>query len=547
MTSWRTGPLVPVLLFLFCCALYAINLDKPPHFDELYHVLAARGFEATGQYAIAEGVYTRAWLFTRVVAGLFGLLGEHLWVARLPSVVCVALMSAILFAWMRREAGLLAAAIGAGMFAVSPFAVDIAQFARFYGVHGLAFLAGALLVHDLVTGPRSTLGMAARGAGIVVAMAVALMFQVTTFIGIVGLGTWAVLYLCGPWFLRRDVPASRRWAVLGGLLLLAALVVVVGAATGKLDVALRMYRATPLWSESNANDVTFYHVWLILYYPTLWTLLPVLFIVGLVARGRVTFFAGIVFAVAIVLHSFAGAKDLRYIFYAMPFLFIVWGVGVAAVLSRLVGYYRDHAGIVMARVLPGRRSAGLVRAAEAVAVVWLIAANAASIRTPLMLADITIPPERPPPRWELAKPVLEPLMKDADVVLVSSELEALYFLGSYDVLISKSRIGERAGAIGRVEAPEFSRDTRTGRPLISKPPSLEKLMACNRRGIIITSIYRWRHDPMLDDAMADLIVQHADPVELPKGSRMMAFTWDREPTEHEGCPAIHGDAAPTTS
>ena len=63
---------------------------------------------------------------------------------------------------------------------------------------------------------------------------------------------------------------------------------------------------------------------------------------------------------------------------------------------------RDHAGIVMARLLPGRRSAGLVRAAVAVAVVWLIAANAASIRTPLMLADITIPPERPPPLPEPA-------------------------------------------------------------------------------------------------------------------------------------------------
>jgi hypothetical protein len=231
----------------------------------------------------------------------------------------------------------------------------------------------------------------------------------------------------------------------------------------------------------------------------------------------------------------------------MPFLFVVWGVGVAAVLGRLVHYFRDHSGIVFARVLPGRRSVGLVRAALVIAAVWLIAANAASIRTALMLADITIPPELPPPRWELAKPILEPLMKDADVVLVSSELETLYFLGSYDVLISKSRIGERAGAIGRVEAPEFSRDTRTGRPLISKPASLEKLMACNRRGIIITSIYRWRHDPMLDDAMADLIVQRAQPVDLPKGSRVMAFTWDRPPTEHADCPAIRSNAAPETS
>ena len=35
---------------------------------------------------------------------------------------------------------------------------------------------------------------------------------------------------------------------------------------------------------------------------------------------------------------------------------------------------------------------------------------------------------------------------EANVVVVTSELEALYFLGTYDVLISRSRMGEGAAA-----------------------------------------------------------------------------------------------------
>jgi hypothetical protein len=549
MISWRTGPVVPVVLFLFCCALYAINLDKAPHFDELYHVLAARGYLATGDFAIAEGVYNRAKPFTWLVAQLFALLGDYLWVARLPSLVSTALLATVLFVWLRREAGNLAAVIGAGLFAVSPFAIDIAEFARFYGIHGLAFGAGALLVYDLLTRELTPRSLLLRGLGAIFAFLVAVIFQVTTFIGIAGLAVWAVLYLCAPWFLREDVPPARRLGVLAAIVAVGLVLAVLALGTDQLAGALAQYRKTPLWSEGNANDVAYYHVWLILYYPTLWTLLPVLFLVGLAVRARPCFFAAVLFATAIILHSFAGAKDLRYIFYAMPFLFVIWGIALAAVLAQLVRFVRIQADRVLVRLLPERPVAGLVTVAVAVCALWLVAANAASVRSALMLADITIPPERPAPRWEEARPILEPLMAEADVVVVTSELEALYFLGTYDVLISRSRMGEGAAASRGGVNEEFFRDPRTGRPVISTPQSVERLMACHERGIIITSTYRWRHAPMLSDEVADLIVQHAAPVELPPRSQVMAFTWDRpvaDPTSP--CPDLDRQtASPPTS
>lgn len=535
MTSWRSGPLLPCALFLACCALYLLNLDKPPEFDELYHVLAARGFEATGRYAIADGVYLRGWPFTRLVAFLFGLFGEHLWVARLPSLACVAAMAALLFAWLRKEAGTPAALVGAGLFAISPFAIDIAHFARFYGIHGLAFLLGALATYDLAAHPGPRRRDVLRATAALLAFATAAMFQVTTLIGILAIAAWLAVVLAGPWLLDNRVPRTRRLSALAACLVLLALVLAAAAATGLLAKGLAMYRMAPLWSAESANDVAYYHVWLILFYPTLWTLLPVLLVAALAARPRPALFAALLFGIALVLHSFAGSKNLRYVFYVMPFLFALWGIGLAIVAGGLIRLVRSHATLLARQLLPGARTVALAGLMLALAAIWIVAANAAFLRSTLMLADVTIPPELPPVRWELARPVLEPLLAEADIVVVTSELDALYFLGRYDVLVSRSRIDERPGK----NTPDFALDTRTGRPIIAQPGSLARLMSCYRKGIVVTSTYRWRKAPMLDDAMADLIVRRATPVDLPRASRVLAFTWDSPPaTAAADCPAI---------
>jgi Dolichyl-phosphate-mannose-protein mannosyltransferase len=128
------GRLTPLVLFAAAALLYAVNLDRLPHPDEYYHILAARGLVETGEPRIAEGLYNRVFLHTWLVSKSFALFGESFAAARLPSVLAMAGLVALLFAWLRREAGSPAAWIGAGLFAVSPFAVDIAQFCRFYAL-----------------------------------------------------------------------------------------------------------------------------------------------------------------------------------------------------------------------------------------------------------------------------------------------------------------------------------------------------------------------------------------------------------------------------
>ena len=536
MNSLRRGPLLPFLLFVGAAALYAINLNKAPDFDELYHILAARGYLETGNFVIAEGIYRRGRVFTWIIAQLFALFGEARWVARLPSLIPVALMIPLLFVWLRREVGNVAALIASVLFAVSPFTVDIAQFARFYGIHGFAFLIGCLAVYQAVAVDQTRKDRIRHGLIAAAALAIATYFQVTTLIGVVGLALWAVLYLAWPWFMHRDVPARYKFGVIAAGIALVVLVLVVAQLTGKLEVALRMYRATPLWSADNAGNVVYYHTWFLLFYPTLWTLFPILLIVAVVAAPRPAFFAAVLFCLGIGLHSFAGNKSMRYVFYVLPFVYAVWGIALAAMLHRLVSFTQAHVGIALARIAPGRNVAVATTGLMVLAALWLIGANAAFVRTVTLLADITVPPAQPAPSWSVVEPVLRPDLERADVVLTSNELDSLYFLGRYDILISRSRYGEvRTQGRG---TEEFTPDIRTGRPVVATPQAVEKIIECFPTGLLVTPSFRWRNDPMIDDAVADLVVNRMERIDLPSGTRVMAFRWSHPPVERSDCPVL---------
>ncbi len=97
--SW----LAPLCLALAAGLLYSINLGRLPQPDELHHAIAARGLLAHGIPSIAEGQYDRVLLHSWMVAGAYALFGDSLAVARLPSVLCMAVLVGLMFVWLRRE------------------------------------------------------------------------------------------------------------------------------------------------------------------------------------------------------------------------------------------------------------------------------------------------------------------------------------------------------------------------------------------------------------------------------------------------------------
>ena len=528
----HAGPLqrwaAPVVLLLAALAFYCINLDDglPVH-DELYHILAARGLLATGAPRIAEGVYERGYLYTWLVAQSFRLFGDGLFAARLPAVVPMALLVAALFCWLRATAGNLAAWLGAVLFLLSPLAVGIAQFARFYGLQSLGFFIGAAALPRIVAGPGGWRDRTLLAALALAALLLAVDLQDTTLLGIAGLVVWAVLAF-GLWWLSDPPVLWGRQRLLALALALAALlaVLVFLAAwhSGLLAQLWHDYRSTPLFNEASTDQFWYYHFWLDLFYPSLWPATGLLALLALVAAPRPAGLALVVFATAFLLNSFAGPKNLRYLAYAYPFLFALWGIGLAALwprLRRLLDELWRSVGPALGIEGPWGRHVGLALTGSAA--VFLVLANSAWLRTATLLADIAVPPEEPYVHWSEAAGTLMPWIRRAAVVVTTSELETLYHLGRYDLLLSRSRLGELPPG----QQHDFGRDWRTGRPVIAEANSLALVMDCKASGLLLTTAYQWSQTYHADAGTKELVEKRAQPLPLPPHSQVLAWTWEQ--------------------
>ena len=528
-----------LLVALATGALYSVNLGHLPHPDELHHILAARGLIETGEPRIAEGLYTRGLLQTWLVAWSFDAFGVGLAAARVPSVVAIALLNGLFFVWLGREAGRAAAWVGTALWALSPFAIDTALFCRFYALQGLAFFIGCWLAYAAVVRARGLGWRLGLGLAALPFLALAVQLQPTTLLGLVGLGAWAAGALLLPWLGSRAAPARTRLLavlglVLGGLLVLAGLHL-----GGQLAKLWAVYRSTPAFNEDSVGDFWFYHAWYSLLYPSLWPLVGVLGLAAVARWPRPTGFALVVFAVGFLLNSFAASKGLRYIFYTQIFLFVPWALGLVVLWQGLVGFVGGltrRLGMTL-QPLTGRGVA-IARLLVAGALLFLVAANPAWLRSTLLLADATVPPEKPRTDWSAARAALRPWLETADVVVTTEELGALYFLGRYDVRFSPSKMGELAPG----ERHEFGIDPRTGRPVIAENASVERLVACLDKGLVVGPRHHLGMAILVNPALEAFLRGHARRLDLPPASRLYAFGWDHPngwtPPPDAGCDGL---------
>jgi hypothetical protein len=517
--------------------LYSIHLERLADADELYHILAAQGLLETGEPSIGEdGRYWRAYPLTWLVAQSFALFGASLTTARLPSVVFMTALVVALFVFLRREANPLAAWLGAGLFAVSPFAIAMAQFTRFYSLQGLVFFIAAWLLYLQVGRPWSLRRLAGTVVAVIPLLSFAAYLQPTTLLGIAGLGLWVVMAVLLPWLFDPDVPARLKRLAVAGLLL--AGIAAIGAfwAIGMLDPLWQRYRTTMVFNELQGDNFLFYHIWYMLYYPTLWTLAGIISVAALIDRPRLTGFALTIFLTGFVLNSFAGAKSLRYIFYAQPFLFILWGVGLAAMLRAghgLFGRLRDQLEPIFAQLVR-RPARGLASAFLGLALLSVVVVNPAWLRSVTMLADVAIPPQPPREDWRTVEPVLRPWLDRVEVLVTTEELGALYYLGRADILLSASKFVE----IPVEDQRPFAPDPRSDVPVIADAQGLAVAIGCHASGLFITKTKWWGDSTfgpeatMRDVAVEELIEARAEPLDLPPRSGFLAFAWDHgEPFE----------------
>lgn len=539
--GWLLGSGLCLASFL----LYLINLDQPSeNSDEFYHMLAARGLLSTGEPRIAEGFYWRGYLFTQLVAVSFRVLGESLVAARMPSVIATVLVVLLLFLWIRREAGPIAAVLVAGLYAISPFAVEIAQFCRFYALQTLAFLGATRLVVEVLSRPARPAFQGGRLLAAAMLTALALHLQPTTYLGLAALASWVVPVLVLRLLKRSDLSRSVRlaWLVGGALVILGGLATAV--VSGKLTELWNLYREPPLFNIPMKEQFWFYYVWYLLLYPTLWTSIGILAILAIIRAPVPGGVATVVFAVSFVLSSFGGSKGLRYIAYAQPFLFVIWGLAIAAVLPALATTMCRLAerleGVLTGFGVAARTvSRALVVAALAI----LLLANPFWLRTASVLADRPLGPETPDTDWRRAASVLLPLLRDAVVVVNTEELGPLFYFDRHDITFNPSKLAELP-----VESRfDFARDPRTGRPVIGSLEALESIVRCSPSGLFLAPAVHWRRPYLATPEAVALLERLAEPVEMPAESHVFAYRWRQEtPTPVESCRGLPLPVGTTT-
>lgn len=516
----------PTVVFIAALLLYTINLDRPPIPDELHHVLAAQHLLETGRPVIVDGEYVRGILHTWMVAISYKVFGESLASARLPALLFVALVVPLLFAWVRREAGGVAAWFTAVLFLTSPFAVEIAQFSRFYGMQIFSFAAGVMCAYYALTPGqawwRSTALMAAAGA----LFALAIWLQVTTLMGLVGVALWLAASLVAKILLPPGLDRSTRTRrlvgalVVAGILAAAAIVIL-----GEMQWAIERFRYTPLFASRSVDDFWYYHLRFVLIYPTLWTLVSLLGIAAVIRQPRLGWLAITVFGVSFLLASFAGQKGMRYFCYAQPFIAILWGLGLAQVAPALSGWLQSS------RHQLTRSGAGAVRLGNTttralvfLALALVIVMNPFWLRSAAVIGNVALPGEIPRTDWRAARDVLSPWIAESEIVITTEELGAIYFLGRSDVRYSPNKIRE----LREDRLPEFGIDPRVGLPLISTTESLASLMTCFSSGIVVGPIEHWGHPILISEPVQAVIRAHAQPIEVPKKSHLYAWGWRRQ-------------------
>lgn len=534
-TSSERPWLAALAVVLLAGLVRAAHLDHGAYVDELYHLLAARGWLAEGEFRIADGVYTRAAAYTVLTAWAFDLFGESLAVARLIPVLFGSLLVLAVFLWTRSVVGAVAAWVAALLLCFSPDAIMVSGFARFYALHGFLFFIGALGVYALVE-QRSPLRNAALIAlGSAACFALALHLQLTTVVGLLGLLVWLGLVVGLPWLVTRFAASGGggRALIVAGLLAGAvAAGLVLGSDTG--ERLLSRLRSVPPWAAALKDAFWYYHAGLSAQYGSLWPLTPLAVLIGLATRPRPTLFCLLVFTPALIVHSIGAMKSMRYVYYVLPFLFVLWGIALEAVGRRLVGLVRQTGEAAAAGLGLQLRPWFTGRVLPAGLLLFVLASNAAFVESAGMMFRLErFMPVQTLPRWELAQPALEPWLEEADVVVSGSELDSLFYLGRHDVLLSRTRSAEIR------DYEEFALDPRTGRPVISTAASLELLMACHADGLIVTPSRFWRAAAHIGDPLANLIVTRARALELPPDAHVTAFVWERSAAASDGrCAAL---------
>jgi len=518
--------LVGLSLFCFSLFIYTFNLDHGLYVDELYHLLPAQSVLADGSLSLADGEYTRADLYTRFVASIQSVFGESVKVARMSSAVTVSAFIALVYLVFRSLIGKREALTSAFILAILPSTIYLAQFIRFYGLHQILFFIGAISIYYLTAENLSRPMVGLLAIISTISFGLAYHFQMTTLIGVLAVIIWVVLYLSNQVlnpYKRNKINASLLvFLLVGGLLLGIALLIL-----GKVQGLLETFRYAAPWSADNVDNVLYYHRHLRYHFPVFWLLFPLACLVAFYYKPKPAFFFASIFLTSVLVFSFGGMKDERYILFLYPFAIGIWAIACFPILGMFKILVLKNL-VLLDHWLPsGKMRIGLANGIMVSVSLFAILSNHAFPLSFHLLNGQQYRHEVGD--WSMAVEHVQPLVDKADVVLTTNDVESLFYFGRYDFNFSEFIIGEAAHQNGQEQAKEFILDRRTGKPVLSQLESLEKILKCYRSGVFLGDARKWyKKGQGLGAAGVELIEAYTDRIETDRITNLVVRTWNNE-------------------
>ena len=463
---WPVALLLAIGAMLLLPVITHSILAHPPEYDELLHVLAARGINEAGVPGIADGLYTRAELYTRLIAWVTGFSDNELVAARLPALFFGMLLTALLTGWVAVRAGWIAALVVAGLFVISPMTLNSAVLVRFYTLHTLLMTMLLLFWFESSHWQRYANNLV-RYIAICAAVSVVLIwlgmqFHDLTKITIVS-GV-AALFMVVLFDYRRPLKQLvDRHPVLIGLagLCLAVVFVLIFI---RFDVMTMLRGTVPMWSVDRAGNYAFYISALSVHLPFIWPLFPLMVICAFFDKPRVVVFCLTAFLVSLLINSLAAQKATRYFYHAYPMFCILWAIGFQRAVVFTIMQLRQQRQMAIAPAL-----------LSVLVVLALSFISAHEIKRGIKLVlnrgelDETIPVKYEPD-WTKALPAIGDLAKNVDTLIVTSGVKGLYAFGRYDYEMSTTVVQDTDTGL------DFGNDPRTNRRVFGQPESVETVI-----------------------------------------------------------------------
>lgn len=485
-------------------------IGHPVHYDELLHMLAAQGLLQTGVPVIADGLYERAELYTRAVAWSFRQFGESPVSARLPALGAGAVLVFLVGAWVVRRAGLLAGMAAGILLCLVPTTVDVAVFARFYTMHAVVMTLVFISAYEALQPARRVAVRAVLALGAAALTALGWHFQETTIIaaGAAVVAVVAVVIMDG-WAQVRGLIARRPMLTLGSLgfgTLIAILAVwYVGL--------LQQLGSTALWAAGSATRYQYYLVEFRTDLPLVWPLLPVAMAVAVLnpVHRRLALFCAVAIAAALVVHSVAAQKTMRYAYYLVPLMCVLWAIAISTIAMA-----DPDRGAAVGRGTTARAT-WLVLALVAVSLVLSQEGARALNLLSGRISNLDNRPFADEPDWTPFVAELAPRAREADRVVTSNSMKALHYLGQYDYELNATIVPETESG------SDFGLDARTGRQAIGAPESVRRVLDQPGTTLVVIEASKIGRASGVTTEAYGVIESRCDELNLPEGTGVRAW------------------------